>query len=87
VVDRGLLSLGNLDELHAMTTPSGQPLEFILSVPGRRYHEFADLLEPVNQQAAHSDEIEIIGEDRWQGLRLVIAHNTYQAAEQTAERD
>jgi transposase len=52
VADRGLLSLGNLEELQAMTTPGGQPLEFILAVPGRRYHEFVDLLEPINSQAA-----------------------------------
>ena len=87
VADRGLLSLGNLEELQAMSTPGGQPLEFILAVPGRRYHEFAELLEPINQQAAQSEEPEIVREERWQDLRLVIAHNTYRANEQTQARD
>jgi transposase len=35
VADRGLLSVDNLDELAAIALPSGQPLEFILAVPGR----------------------------------------------------
>jgi transposase len=87
VADRGLLSLGNLEELQAMNTPGGQPLEFILAVPGRRYHEFAELLEPINQQAAQSEEPEIVREEQWQDLRLVIAHNTYRAHEQTQARD
>ena len=87
VADRGLLSLGNLEELQTMTTPGGQALEFILAVPGRRYHEFAELLEPINQQATQSKEAEIVREERWQGLRLVIAHNTYRANEQTQARD
>ena len=87
VADRGLLSIGNLEELQVMTTPSGQPLEFILAVPGRRYHEFADLLAPIQQQAAQTEAPEIIDEARWQGLRLVIAHNAYRAGEQTQARD
>ena len=44
VADRGLLSIDNLADLQAMKLPSGQPLEFILAVPGRRYSEFVDLL-------------------------------------------
>jgi hypothetical protein len=36
VADRSLLSLDNLDELGAIRMPSGQPLEFIPAVPGRR---------------------------------------------------
>jgi len=97
VADRGLLSLGNLEELQAMTTPSGQPLEFILAVPGRRYHEFAELLEPINQQAATittttttattAQAAELVDETQWQGLRLVIAHNAYRANLQTQARD
>jgi transposase len=87
VADRGSLSLGNLEELQAMTSPGVQSLEFILAVPGRRYHEFAELLEPINQQAAQSEEPEIVREERWQDLRLVITHNTYRANEQTKARD
>ncbi|CQR33407.1 hypothetical protein THICB6_20035 [Thiomonas arsenitoxydans] len=33
--DRGLLSLDNIEELRRITLPDGQPLEFILAVPGR----------------------------------------------------
>ena len=91
VADRGLLSLGNLEELKRMTTPSGLPMEFILAVPGRRYHEFAELLEPINERAASASTQkqapEIVGEETWQGLRLVIAHNPYRAGEQTQARD
>ncbi len=87
VADRGLLSVDNLAELQAMRLPSGQPLEFILAVPGRRYGEFAELLEPINQAAADTDLPEIVGEKAWQGLRLVIAHDRHRAAEQTIGRD
>ena len=96
VADRGLLSLGNLEELQAMTTPGGQPLEFILAVPGRRYHEFVELLEPINSQAAATsiptttptnETPEVVDEAQWQGLRLVIAHNPYRANEQNQARD
>lgn len=87
VADRGLLSIDNLAELQAMRLASGEPLEFILAVPGRRYGEFAELLEPINQAAAESDQAEIIGVQAWQGLRLVVAHDRHRAAEQTALRD
>jgi len=96
VADRGLLSLGNLEELQGMTTPGGQPLEFILAVPGRRYHEFVELLEPINSQAAATstptttptnETPELVDEAQWQGLRLVVAHNPYRANEQNQARD
>jgi transposase len=87
VADRGLLSLENLQELQAMRLANGNPLEFILAVPGRRYAEFADLLEPVNQRVAQSEQAQIVDEHTWQGLRLVIAHDRYRAAEQGAQRD
>ena len=34
-----------------MRLPNGRPLEFILAVPGRRYVEFAERLDPINQEA------------------------------------
>ena len=43
---RSLLSLDNLDALSAIRLESGEPLEFVLAVPGRRYSEFVDLLRP-----------------------------------------
>jgi len=87
VADRGLLSIDNLEALQAMRLPNGKPLEFILAVPGRRYAEFAELLAPVNAQAAQSQAKEIVAEASWQGLRLVIAHDRDRAMEQSAKRD
>jgi len=87
VADRGLLSLDNLEELQKIVLPSGVPLEFILAVPGRRYGEFAELLAPINARAAASDEPEVIDEQRWNGLRLVVAHDRARATEQAAGRD
>ncbi|MGC8724948.1 MAG: IS1634 family transposase, partial [Acidobacteriota bacterium] len=69
VADRGLLSLDNIEELHHITLPDGQPLEFILAVPGRRYGEFTDILQAFQAKAATATD-EIIGEARWQDLRL-----------------
>jgi len=85
VADRGLLSLDNLEELSNITLPSGQPLEFILAVPGRRYGEFAELLETLHQAAASSDT-ETVSQARWQGHRLVMAHDPARALEQTTLR-
>lgn len=87
VADRGLLSIDNLAQLHAMKTPSGESLEFILAVPGRRYNEFETLLKPFHTQQCKEADKEIIGEKQWQDLRLVIAHDPYTASERTAARD
>jgi hypothetical protein len=54
VADRGLLSLDNLEALKAVRLASGKPLEFIVAVPGRRYNEFIDLLEPFHEQQCAS---------------------------------
>lgn len=87
VADRGLLSLDNLTDLQSIALPGGRALEFILAVPGRRYGEFAELLESVNQAAAQSEAPEIVQELSWQGLRLVVAHDRQRAREQTAKRN
>lgn len=84
VADRGLLSVDNLADLAAISLPDGQPLEFILAVPGRRYGEFAKLLQPLH--AAAAPEGETVAETSWEGLRLVVAHNPQRAQEQTAKR-
>ena len=85
VADRGLLSIDNLSELSAITLPSGQPLEFILAVPGRRYGEFADLLQPIHD-AACAVGTETTAESKWEGHRLIVAHDPARAQEQTALR-
>ena len=84
VADRGLLSVDNLADLAAIVLPDGQPLEFILAVPGRRYGEFAQLLQPLHDGA--SPERETVTETRWEGHRLIVAHDPVRAQEQTAQR-
>ena len=93
VADRGLLSLDNLEALRAIElNPSqgqgssqGQALEFIIAVPGRRYTEFADLLEDFQRKCAQSST-ETTGEIAWNGLRLVVAHDPVVALEQQQKR-
>jgi len=86
VADRGLLSLDNLDALQAIRLASGQPLEFILAVPGRRYSEFAELLKGFHEAECSDPEHEALGERAWQGFRLVIAHDPVRANEQQRRR-
>jgi transposase len=85
VADRGLLSLDNMEELGKVKLPSGQALEFILAVPGRRYGEFVQTLQDFQAKVATAKE-EVIDEVRWNESRLVIAHNPVQALEQTTLR-
>jgi transposase len=85
VADRGLLSMDNIEALTKLQLAGQRPLEFILAVPGRRYAEFVDLLQPTAAQAAQASA-EIVAEVAWQGHRLVVAHNPVRAAEQTQQR-
>lgn len=96
VADRGLLSLDNMDELGKIRLPSGQALEFILAVPGRRYGDFAEILQgfqstlppapPLGEMQPGEMQTETIGESSWNKLRLVIAHDPVHAKEQTDAR-
>ena len=85
VADRGLLSLDNIDELGKIKLPSGQALEFILAVPGRRYGEFVEVLQAFQAKAITAEQ-EIVEETSWHGLRLVVAYNPQRAKEQTLLR-
>jgi transposase len=87
VADRGLLSLDNLEELKQMTTPAGEPLEFILAVSGRRYGDFVELLQPFHTKQCKAAKTEVLGEFEWQDVRLVVAHDPIAATKKTAERD
>jgi transposase len=87
VADRGLLSTDNLAELQAITLPSGEPLEFILAVPGRRYGDFVDILSPFHQASCVNAEQEVVGEASWNELRLIIAHKPETAKETGSKRD
>ena len=85
VADRGLLSLDNLQMLSELKLPDARTLEFILAVPGRRHGDFVELLAPL-QARAESAAAEVIEELRWQGHRLVVAHNPEKAHELTQRR-
>jgi transposase len=86
VADRGLLSLDNLDALSAIRLESGEPLEFVLAVPGRRYTEFVELLRPFHDERCAEAKQEIVGELPWRNLRLVVAHDPQVASETGALR-
>ena len=88
VADRGLLSLDNIETLKNIRLKSGEPLEFIMAVPGRRYSDFADLLDGFHEQHCQShSEQESTGELAWQNLRLIVAHDPVRAALQKKTRD
>jgi len=86
VADRGLLSLDNLEEIGRIRIGE-QPLEFILAVPARRYGEFDELLATFQREVAADATEEVFGELRWQGHRLIVAHQPEVAAEMTVRRD
>jgi hypothetical protein len=67
VADRGLLSLDNLAQLQRIRTggKEGRPLEFILAVPGRRYADFAELLQPLHDAHCAHASAEVMGETVW----------------------
>lgn len=75
VADRGLLSTENLSDLQEIALPGGNKLEFILAVPGRRYGDFVELLEPFHSEQCLPAKEEILGEAAWNKLRLIIAHD------------
>lgn len=85
VADRGLLSLDNLEALSEIRLESGELLEFVLAVPGRRYSEFAELLASFQARCAEAEQ-EVVGELPWRNLRLVVAHNPEVARETQALR-
>ena len=87
VADRGLLSLDNLAALQAIRLANGQALEFIIAVPGRRYHEFAELLGDFHRERCAPATEEVTAELAWSGLRLALAHDPAMAAIQTQRRN
>ena len=87
VADRGLLSIDNIEQLQAISLPDGAPLEFILAVPGRRYTDFVELLEPIHSEQFAKAEKEVLGEVKWNGHRLIIAHDPAVSRTAGAKRD
>ncbi len=53
------------EQLQALKVKGGQPLEFVLAVPGRRYVEFDELLEPLRAKCEGATA-ELFGEAAWQ---------------------
>lgn len=82
----GTAQPGHQEALKAACLASGKPLEFIVAVPGRRYNEFIDLLEPFHEQCAGATH-EVISEHTWNDLRLVVAHDPATAATKTEQRN
>jgi hypothetical protein len=87
VADRGLLSLDNLEALREIRLANGRALEFILAVPGRRYNEFLKELRAFHKTQCQDAQAEVITEQRWHDLRLIVAHDPATAAEQTGRRN
>jgi transposase len=87
VADRGLLSTENLADLQEIVLPGGNKLEFILAVPGRRYGDFCELLDPFHTEQCLPAKEEILGEAAWNKLRLIIAHNPQVSLQAGANRD
>ena len=87
VADRGLLSTDNLANLQEIILPGGNKLEFILAVPGRRYSDCVELLEPFHSAHCVLAKEEFLGEVVWNKLRLVIAHDPQVAIDTGAKRD
>jgi transposase len=87
VADRGLLSTENLADLQEIVLPGGNKLEFILAVPGRRYADFCELLEPFHTEQCLPAKQEILGETAWIKLRLIIAHDPQVSLDTGAKRD
>lgn len=79
IADRGLLSLDNLEAVEGLRTAQGDPLEYILAVPGRRYGEFAATVAATRFKNG-------VGETSWQSRRLIVAHDEARAAAQGAAR-
>ena len=86
VADRGLLSLDNLEALKGIKLTNGRALEFIIAVPGRRYNEFLRQLKAFHRAHCRDATEEVITEQTWQDLRLIVAHDPVAAAVQTERR-
>ena len=94
VADRGLLSVGNLEELDKLQTQlkadkRDVALEYILAVPAVRYGDFAeDLSRLSDAQTKESPANQPwCAETKWQDKRLVVAHDPQVASRRAAARD
>lgn len=95
VADRGLLSVGNLEELdklQAQLKADGRDvaLEYILAVPAARYGDFAEDLNRLSDAQTKESPAanqSWCAETKWQDKRLVVAHDPEVAARRAQARD
>ncbi|MEN9438475.1 MAG: hypothetical protein RIR09_3130 [Pseudomonadota bacterium] len=94
VADRGLLSVGNLEELdklQAQLKADGRDvaLEYILAVPAARYGDFAEDLNRLSEAQTKESPANQpwCAQTKWQDQRLVVAHDPEVAARRGAARD
>ena len=94
VADRGLLSVGNLEELdklQAQLKADGRDvvLQYILAVPAARYGDFAEDLSSLSDAQTKQSPANQpwYAATKWQKKRLVVAHDPEVAARRGAMRD
>ena len=94
VADRGLLSVGNIEELgklQAQLKKDGRDiaLDYSLAVPAARYGDFVEDLKRLNEaQERRQDQTqEWCAETNWQDKRLVVAHDREAAQRRTVARN
>jgi transposase len=90
IADRGLLSVGNIEELGKLQDQlkaDGRDLalEYILAVPAARYGDFAEDLRQLHD-AQPSDQ-SWCAQTQWQDRRLVVAHDPEVASRRTQARE
>ena len=90
VADRGLLSVGNIEELgklQAQLKNDGRDiaLDYILAVPAARHGDFVDDLKRLN--GAQDPKQQWCAQTKWQDKRLVVAHDPQAAQRRTAARN
>jgi transposase len=90
VADRGLLSVSNIEELAKLQTQLKKDgrdvaLEYILAVPAARYGDFCEDLKSLSDTQAAAQEW--CAQTKWQGQRLVVAHDPQVAARRRQVRD
>ncbi len=81
VADRGLLSLDNIHHLTDMADKGGRKLEFILAVPARRYSDLVEIFQGFDFIAGDG-----LREARFEGHRLIVAHDATRALDQGEAR-
>ena len=67
VADRGMLSLDNVDTLEALGEELGLRVDYILAVPGRRYGEFAGLMDQLHPVCQRQPSLSVFHQPKMSG--------------------